>query len=66
MSAIAHEVAARLAALWLPYHGQLRVLETGSHLDTVRNAVRAGGVGLGGLTSGDDWAVLWSYRTPFE
>jgi len=42
---------------------RLRVLESGSHLDQVRTAAPA--VQLP-ITTGEDWAILWSYRTAWE
>jgi hypothetical protein len=43
--------------------GYVRVLESGSHLNPVRDAAREVGMGL---TDGNDWNVLWSFRTAWD
>lgn len=40
----------------------LRVLEPGQHLQPVRVAAASAGLKI---TSGDEWSMLWSYRTPW-
>lgn len=42
----------------------LRILESGRHLAPVRAA--ANELGIPASTGGDDWEVLWSYRTPWS
>jgi len=46
-----------------PARRAVRTLENGAHLDQARNAARD--VGLH-VTEGDNWTVLWSYRTPWD
>ena len=41
----------------------LRVVETGTHLNQVRQQAPRAGLPL---TKGEDWSVLWSYRTPWD
>ena len=41
----------------------LRVLESGGHLFPIRRAARDVGFRV---VDGDDWTILWSYRTPWD
>ena len=53
---------ARLATPWSPAR-TLRTLETGVVLNQPRDAARALGWSI---TTGDNWTILWSYRTPWD